>query len=78
MEEIRYLTQRNPHQVEATHPNQIRYLLVVSLLAKLKNEWQTNVDNQTFYNATITELRNILNCTDEELKAKFPSLPFLK
>jgi hypothetical protein len=64
--------------VEATHPNQIRYLLVVSLLAKLKNEWQTNVDNQTFYNATITELRNILNCTDEELKAKFPSLPFLK
>jgi len=74
MEKIKLSTGRKR---DATYPNQIRYLLVVSFVANNKDNFKKHIDNPAFYDECISTLRSWLTMSDGELKSKFPSLPFL-
>jgi hypothetical protein len=81
MEELKYmqkieLSTGSVHEV--TEPNQIRYLLIASYIAQNKDNWKKYIDNPIFYEESVNVVKEWCNMSDEEIKKKFPSLPFKK
>jgi hypothetical protein len=61
---------------QAVEPNQIRYLLITSLITNSAKEWQKNVDNPAFYREAIGFMKEWIDMSDDEMRVRFPSLPY--
>ena len=56
-------------------PNQIRYLLIVSLITRNKDEWRRRIHDPTFYQDSLFWIMKWCAMTDEEIHNLHKSLP---
>lgn len=73
MERIKLSTGQVRH---AVMPNQIRYMLIVSLITNSEKEWRKHFDNPKFYEEALGFIKEWVNMPEAEFSVRFPSLPY--
>lgn len=63
------------YELKLSEPDQIRYMLIVSLITNNKDEWKKRVKDPVFYQDSLFHIKKWCNMTDEEIHNLHKSLP---